>query len=443
MQKNIAPECKVVYHLGERGDTMKKYYPRIADKLLDEALESAGAVLIEGPKWCGKTWTAAKKSKSILYMQDPDTRESNILAASVKPSLLLKGETPRLIDEWQVAPVLWDSVRHEVDIRGEEGQFILTGSATPILDEQISHTGTGRISRMKMRPMSLFESNESSGEVSLKGLFEQDYNIGSISNLEIEEIAKAIVRGGWPASVTSKLESSFKRAQDYVDSIVQFDVSRVDGIEKNPNKMFALLRSLSRNISTEANYSVLIKDMEGGENESISRPTIQSYMNVLQRLFVVEELEAWNPSIRSATPLRVSPKRQFVDPSIATAALGINHEGLLLDFNTFGYLFESLCIRDLRIYAEALGGKVYHYRDKSGLECDAVVVLRDGRWGAVEIKLGSNEFDKAAKNLRIFSEIIDTDKMNKPSFLMILTGTKLGYKRDDGVLVVPIGCLKD
>jgi len=219
-----------VYHLGERGDTMKKYYPRIADKLLDEALESAGAVLIEGPKWCGKTWTAAKKSKSILYMQDPDTRESNILAASVKPSLLLKGETPRLIDEWQVAPVLWDSVRHEVDMRGEEGQFILTGSATPILDEQISHTGTGRISRMKMRPMSLFESNESSGEVSLKALFEQGYNIGSISNLEIEEIAKSIVRGGWPASVTSKSESSFKRSQDYVDSIVQFDVSRVDGI---------------------------------------------------------------------------------------------------------------------------------------------------------------------------------------------------------------------
>jgi hypothetical protein len=422
---------------------MKKYYPRIADKLLDEALESAGAVLIEGPKWCGKTWTAVNKSKSILYMQDPDTRESNILAASIKPSLLLKGETPRLIDEWQVAPVLWDSVRHEVDMRGEEGQFILTGSATPIFDEQISHTGTGRISRIKMRPMSLFESNESSGEISLKALFKQDNNVGSISNLEIEEIAKSIVRGGWPASVASKSESSFKRARDYVDSIVQFDASRVDGIEKNPNKMFALLRSLSRNISTEANYSVLLKDMEGGEKESISRPTIQSYLNVLQRLFVVEDLEAWNPSIRSATPLRVSPKRQFVDPSIATATLGINHERLLVDFNTFGYLFESLCIRDLRIYAEALGGKVYHYRDKSGLECDAVVVLRDGRWGAVEINLGSAEFDKAAKNLKIFSQVIDTEKMNEPSFLMILTGTKLGYKRDDGVLVVPIGCLKD
>lgn len=422
---------------------MKKYYPRIADKILEEALESAGAVLIEGPKWSGKTWTAVKKSKSILYMQDPDTRESNIQAASVKPSLLLKGEKPRLIDEWQVAPVLWDSVRHEVDMRGEEGQFILTGSATPIIDKQISHTGTGRFSRIKMRPMSLFESNESTGEISLKELFEKYNNIGLTSNIEIEGIAKAIVRGGWPASVTSKPESASKRAQDYVNSIVQFDVSRVDGIEKNPNKMFALLRSLSRNISTEANYSVLIKDMEGGENESISRPTIQSYLNVLQRLFVVEDLEAWNPSIRSATPLRVSPKRQFVDPSIATATLGITHEHLLLDFNTFGYLFESLCIRDLRIYAEALGGKVSHYRDKSGLECDVIVVLRDGRWGAVEIKLGSNEFDKAAKNLRKLSEVIDHKKMNKPSFLMILTGTKFGYKRDDGVLIVPIGCLKD
>lgn len=422
---------------------MKKYYPRIADKILDEALESAGAVLIEGPKWCGKTWTAANKSKSILYMQDPDTRDSNIQAASVKPSLLLQGETPRLIDEWQVAPVLWDSVRHEVDMRGEEGQFILTGSATPIFDEQISHTGTGRISRIRMRPMSLFESNESIGAVSLKKLFDRNHNVESISNLEIEGIAKSIVRGGWPASITSKPEAASKRAQNYVDSIVQFDVSRVDGIEKNPNKMFALLRSLARNISTEANYSVLIKDMEGGENESISRPTVQSYLNVLRRLFVVEDLEAWNPSIRSATPLRVSPKRQFADPSIATAALGLTHERLLLDFNTFGYLFESLCIRDLRIYAEALGGKVYHYRDKSGLECDAIVVLRDGQWGAAEIKLGSNEFDKAAEKLIKFSEIIDDKKMNKPSFLMILTGTKLGYKREDGVLIVPVACLKD
>lgn len=422
---------------------MKKYFPRIADKLLKNALESSGAVLIEGAKWCGKTRTASEIANSILYLQDPDNRDSNIQAASIKPSLLLKGETPRLIDEWQVAPVLWDAVRHEIDKRGEEGQFILTGSATPLLDASISHTGTGRISRIKMRPMSLYESNESTGEVSLEKLFCGNFEVDSISNLEVENIAYSIVRGGWPSSVIAKYGSAEKRAQDYVDAVINFDVSRVDGIEKSPSKVFALLRSLSRNIATEANYSILIKDMEGGEQESITRPTIQSYINVLQRLFVVEDLEAWNPSIRSATPLRTSPKRHFVDPSLATAVLGINHKKLLNDFSTFGYLFESLCVRDLRVYAESFDGKVYHYRDKTGLECDAVIVLRDGRWGAVEIKLGSNEFDKAAKNLKSLAERIDTNKMNKPSFLMILTGTKFGYKREDGIVVVPIGCLKN
>lgn len=422
---------------------MNEYYPRIADKLLTESLESAGAVLIEGPKWCGKTRTAQEKAKSILNMQDPDERESNLQAASIKPSLLLQGDPPRLIDEWQVAPVLWDAVRYEVDKRGQDGQFILTGSATPILDEQISHSGTGRISRIRMRPMSLYESRESSGDISLKDLFEKKNNINIRSNLEIEEIAKIIVRGGWPASVTSKQSTWEKRTQDYVDSVVNFDVSRVDGVEKNPSKMFALLRSFSRNISTEATYSTLLKDMEGGESETISRPTINSYLNALSRVFVTEDLEAWNPSIRSATKLRTSPKRHFVDPSIAVASLGINHESLLRDFNTFGYLFESLCIRDLRVYAEALGGKVFHYRDKNGLECDAVIVLRDGSWGAVEIKLGSYEFDKASDNLKKLESIIDNSNMKKPSFLMILTGTKYGYQRDDGVLVVPIGSLKD
>ncbi|NLW15276.1 MAG: ATP-binding protein [Erysipelothrix sp.] len=422
---------------------MSEYYPRIADKLLETSLSSSGAVLIEGPKWCGKTWTAAHQAKSKLYMQDPDDRESNIQAANIKPSLLLGGETPRLIDEWQVAPILWDSVRHEVDKRGNVGQFILTGSATPLLNQQISHTGTGRISRIKMRPMSLFESKESTGEISLQSLFESTDFTESINGLEIEDIAKVIVRGGWPASIHSSSDIGFKRAQDYVDSVIQFDVSEIDGVEKDPQKMLSLLRSYSRNISTEANQSVLIKDIEGGEENTLSRSSIRSYLNALQRLFVVEDLEAWNPSIRSSTPLRTSPKRHFVDPSIATATLGINHERLLKDFNTFGYLFESLCIRDLRVYAESIGGKVYHYRDKNGLECDAVIVLRDGRWGAVEIKLGANEFDKAASNLIKFSEVIDTVKMNKPSFLMILTGSKIGYKREDGVLVVPIGSLKD
>ena len=419
------------------------YLKRIADKLLQERLRSSGAVLIEGPKWCGKTRTASERANSVLYMQDPDTRESNLQAANIKPSLLLQGKTPRLIDEWQVAPVLWDAVRHEVDRRGEEGQFILTGSVTPVLDEKISHTGTGRISRVKMRPMSLFESNESNGNISLWDLFDDIDEISTLSQLEIEDIAQAIVRGGWPASVTSKTGSAEKRAQDYVDAVVNFEVSLVDRVERNQSKMFALLRSLSRNIATEAKHSVIIKDMEGGENESISYPTIQSYLNVLQRLFVVEDLEAWNPSIRSSTPLRVSPKRHFVDSSIACASLGMNHEHLLSDFNTFGFMFESMCIRDLRVYAEAMDGKVYHYRDKNGLECDAVIVLRDGRWGAAEIKLGANEFDKAARNLKSLEAIIDTEKMNKPSFLMIITGSKLGYKRDDGVLIVPIGCLRN
>lgn len=422
---------------------MKKYYPRIADKLLESSLESSGAVLIEGPKWCGKTRTASERANSVLYMQDPDTRESNLQAANIKPSLLLQGKTPRLIDEWQVAPILWDAVRHEVDRRGEEGQFILTGSVTPVLDDKISHTGTGRISRVKMRPMSLFESNESNGKISLGDLFGNIDEISAISQLEIEDIAQAIVRGGWPASVTSKAGSAEKRAQDYVDSIVNFEVSLVDRAEKNRSKMFALLRSLSRNIATEAKNSVIMKDMEGGENESISYPTIQSYLNVLQRLFVVEDLEAWNPSVRSSTPLRVSPKRHFVDSSIACASLGMNHEHLLNDFNTFGFMFESMCIRDLRVYAEAMGGKVYHYRDKNGLECDAVIVLRDGRWGAVEIKLGANEFEKASRNLKSLEAIIDTEKMNKPSFLMVVTGSKLGYRRDEGVLIVPIGCLRN
>lgn len=422
---------------------MSIYHPRIADKLLQSALESSGAVLIEGPKWCGKTRTGAEAAGSILFMQDPDSRAANLQAAHIKPSLLLEGTTPRLIDEWQVAPILWDAVRHEVDRRGETGQFILTGSATPVQGDQILHTGTGRISRLRMRPMTLYESNESNGTVRISDLFNSERDISARSSLGIEAIAEVIIRGGWPASVVAKSGSDEKRARDYVDSIVQFDVMQTEAITRNPDRMFALLRSYARNLSTEASLATVLKDMEGGEKERISRPTLQSYLNVLQRLFVIEDLEAWNPSIRSATPLRVTPKRHFVDPSIATAALGLNQRRLLSDFNTFGYLFESLCVRDLRIYAEALGGKVYHYRDKSGLECDAVIVLRDGRWGAVEVKLGAHEYEKAARNLISFAQKIDTDKMNNPSFLMILTGAELGYRREDGVYVVPIGSLRD
>ncbi len=426
----------------KEGETMGKYISRIADTLLERALKSSGAVLIEGPKWCGKTSTARQLSNSYIYMQDPDQRLKYLKISDNKPSLLLQGETPRLIDEWQTAPVLWDSVRHEVDMRGEMGQFILTGSSVPILDEKISHTGTGRISRIRMRTMSLFESGESNGEISLNELFSTKKNIEGFGDLSIEELAGCIVRGGWPSSVATKLGMYEKRVQDYLDAVVNIDISRVDGIEKNPQKVAVLMKSLARNVSTEASMETLRRDMLGSEKDTISMPTLISYLNALQRIFVTEDLEAWNPSIRSKTPLRSAPKRHFIDPSIACAAMGINGEKLLNDFNTFGYLFESLCIRDLRIYSDYLDAKVYHYRDKTNLECDAIIVLRDGSWGAIEIKMGAKEFDVASENLLKLKERINTDKMSNPSFLMILSATDIGYTRKDGIHVVPIGCLK-
>lgn len=421
---------------------MRKYLPRIADELLERSLKASGAVLIEGPKWCGKTSTAFKMAKSTIYMQDPDQRANYLQIANTKPSLLLQGNTPRLIDEWQLAPILWDSVRHEVDQRNETSQFILTGSAVPILNDKISHTGTGRISRIKMRTMSLFESNESNGQVSLKQLFEKECEVKGVASLSIEDLAECIVRGGWPASVGTDRTVYEKRVIDYVDSVVEMDVSSVDGVVKDAQKASALMRSISRNISTEASMETLRRDMQGSENGIISIPTITNYLNALQRIFVTEDLEAWNPSIRSKTPLRTSPKRHFVDPSIACATLGISGTKLLKDFNTFGYLFESLCIRDLRVYADFLDGKVYHYRDKTNLECDAVIVLRDGRWGAIEVKMGASEFDLAANHLIKLKEKINTDKMMGPSFLMILSATDIAYTREDGIHIVPVGCLK-
>jgi predicted AAA+ superfamily ATPase len=431
----------------------QKYLRRIADKVLDTALEASGAVLIEGPKWCGKTRTAEEKATSTLYMQDPDHADSYMKTADIKPSLLLKGDTPRLIDEWQMAPVLWDAVRFTVDQRGETGQFILTGSAVP-KDNAIQHTGTGRISRMIMRPMSLFESLESNGMISLKSLFDSTVREESgHSSLTIEGLAFALVRGGWPASVkqsasmeTAESAASQMRAlrqvHDYVDAVINIDVSRVDGVEKSPVRIRALMRSLARNASTTANITTIHRDIAADE-ETLSEKTISAYINALRRIFVIEDLPAWNPAMRSKTALRAAPKRHFVDPSIAAAVLRANSDSLLQDFNTFGLLFESLCIRDLRVYAQAIDGEVFHYRDKSGLEADAIVHLKDGRWGAVEVKMGTKEIEKAAENLKILREKINLDKMKKPSFLMVLTATELGYKRDDGVYIVPIGCLQD
>ncbi len=418
----------------------KKYLPRIIDQYLDSALEASGAVLIEGAKWCGKTSTAKQRAASVLLMQDPDYTLSYLKAADTKPSLLLKGEIPRLIDEWQMAPVLWDAVRFAVDERNDAGQFILTGSAVP-LDDVLKHTGTGRIARILMRPMSLYESMESNGVVSLKDLFDGKTDIEGISSLTIENLAFALVRGGWPASIGTKESVALKRAYNYVDAVINQDVSRVDGIEKNPARVRALMRSYSRNIATMANMSTIRNDIAGDE-DTISEKTIASYINALRRIYVIEDVPAWNPAMRSKTAIRTSPKRHFVDPSIAAAVMRATPESILEDFNTFGFLFESLCVRDLRIYSQALDGEVFHYRDKSNLEADIIVHLNDGRWGAIEVKLGSKEIEEAAQNLLKLKEKIDWEKMKVPSFLMILTGTQLAYRREDGVFIVPIGCLK-
>ncbi|MCL2149074.1 MAG: DUF4143 domain-containing protein [Methanomassiliicoccaceae archaeon] len=417
----------------------EKYLSRIADGLLDSALEAFGAVLIDGPKWCGKTWTAKRHAASVLEMQDPDNAEAYLKMADTKPSLLLKGDVPRLIDEWQVAMVLWDAVRHAVDRRGETGQFILTGSSVPP-NGIVKHTGTGRITRMTMRPMSLFESLESNGSVSLRSLFEGD-EIEGVSELTIEKLAYALARGGWPASVGRKESVALRYAYDYLDKTVNMDVSRVDNVKKNPDRVQALMRSLARNTSTPAKMTTISDDISA--DEAISEKTISTYLNALRRIFVVEDLPAWHPSMRSKAILRTSPKRHFVDPSIAVAALNTSPRGLLGDFNTFGLLFESLCVRDLRVYAQAAEGKVAHYRDNTGLEADAVIHLRDGRWGAVEVKMGAREAEAAAENLKTLKDRVDTERMGEPSFLMVMTAGQYAYRRPDGVYVVPVGCLRD
>lgn len=417
--------------------------PRIADKALDLALRSSGAVLIEGPKACGKTWTAKQKAKSVLLLQDPDKRANYLKIADTKPSLLLAGDTPRLIDEWADAPVLWDAVRFAVDERGTSGQFILTGSAVPT-DNATAHTGTGRIARFTMRPMSLFESGESTGTVSLQDLFAGGFSeySGTI-DLTIEKLAFVLCRGGWPQSIGEKDDKvALQKVYNYVEAIINTDVSRVDGIDKNPSRVRAVMRSLARNISTTAPLTTIVADI-ASDAEATSDKTVSGYINALRRLMVVEDLPAWNPAVRSKTAIRTSPKRHFVDPSIATTSLRITPEGLLTDFNTFGLLFESLAVRDLRIYAQAIDGEVFHYHDKDELEADAVIHLKDGRWAAVEVKMGAKEIETAAKNLLALEKKINTDKMRAPSFLMILTAGEYTYRRQDGVYIVPIGCLRD
>ena len=424
---------------------MKKYRRRIADDILARKLEGKGAVLIEGPKWCGKTTTAEQIAASILYMDDPEKKEQNISMSELNPKRLLKGETPRLIDEWQLAPKLWDAIRFEVDHRDELGQFLLTGSAVPADTKDITHSGTGRFTWLTMRPMSLYESGDSTGEVSLKELFDGQNEIDGESNISIERLAFLVCRGGWPQAIDMREEIALDQARDYYDAVVRSDINRADNVQKNSEKVRRLMRSYARSQGSQVPNTVLAQDVSANDEESISENTVASYLNALRKIFVIEDMPAWNPNLRSKTAIRSSDTRYYVDPSIAVAALGIGPNDLVNDLQTFGFMFETLCIRDLRVFADSLDGQVYHYRDKDGQECDAVIHLRNGQYGLIEIKLGGdNRIEEGAKSLKAMESKIDTDKMKAPTFLMVLTGIgDYAYRRKDGVYVVPIGCMKN
>ncbi|MBO5630813.1 MAG: ATP-binding protein [Aeriscardovia sp.] len=426
---------------------MKNYRARIADGVLKRKLAGKGAVLIEGPKWCGKTTTAEQVAKSVIYLSDPLQLQRYKIDADMSLSGFLEGDTPHLIDEWQLIPKIWDSVRFEVDHRKDLGQFILTGSAVPAKLDDINHTGTGRFSWLRMRPMTLFESGESSGCVSLKDLFEtEDAKVSGNANLDLESIAFLMCRGGWPRAVDIEdKQIAIDQSYDYVDAVAESDLTRVDGIKKNADRVRRILKSYARHQGGQASLPVLMDDIKTNENESISDITLGTYLTALQKIFMVEDMPAWNPNLRSKTAIRTADTRYFVDPSIATAALGVGPNDLLQDLNTMGLLFETMAVRDLRVYAEPLDGNVFHFRDKNGLECDTVIHLRNGKYALIEIKLGGeNLVNEGAKNLISLANKIDTDRMKSPSFLMVLTANgSFPYRRQDGVYVVPIGCLKD
>lgn len=433
---------------------MEGYKQRIADALLERKLKGNGAVVVEGPKWCGKTTTAEQLARSVIYMDDPDKIKEHLVMADIRPRDLLLGDNPRLLDEWQIAPQLWDTIRFEVDHRKGQGHFILTGSSVPIQDDdeddlqenqKIRHSGTGRFGWLRMRPMSLWESGESNGSISLKDLFSTPDQIYAQSALSCEDIAYLICRGGWPEALEMDKEIALDKAFDYVDAIAERDMSRVDKTNRNPERVRRLMRSYARNQASQATFETIAEDMRANEPKALDTDTIASYITALRKLFVVEESLAWNPNLRSKTAIRTSNTRYFTDPSIASASLGLGPQDLLADFNTFGLLFETLAVRDLRTYADALMGKVAHYRDVTNLECDAVVHLRNGEYGLVEIKIGGEGLvNEGAASLKRLQDKIDTTIMKKPSFLMVLVGIgELAYRRDDGVYVVPIGCLKD
>lgn len=423
---------------------VSNYRPRIADRLLDRKLKGKGAVLLEGAKWCGITTTAEQICRSVLYMSEPENVQQNIQLAHINPGLLLRGEKPRLIDEWQIAPTLWDAVKFEADHSNQLGLFVLTGSSVPPDMSKVFHSGTGRFAWVRMRPMSLWESGESTGDVSLHEIFD-GANVAGVSNLNLERIAFITCRGGWPLAVDMEPDIALDQAFDYITAVERRDIQAVDGVERDPARVHRLLRSYSRHQGTQVTNTAIKEDLRENEGDSLDVETIASYIKALKGIFVIEDIEAWNPNLRSKTAIRSSDTRYFTDPSIATAALGIGPADLISDLNTFGLIFETLCMRDLRVYADVLNGNVYHYRDKDGLECDAVIHLRDGRYGLIEIKLGGDKLiEEGAATLCKLANKIDTSKMKQPSFMMVLTATgDYAYRRDDGVLVVPIGSLKD
>lgn len=426
-------------------DTIGIYRNRVADKMLRNQLEAAGVVLIQGPKWCGKTTTAEQQAKSILRMDYPKMSKEYLTLAENDPELLLAGETPRLVDEWQLAPQLWDTARYTVDRRSAVGQFIFTGSAVPADKSMITHTGTGRFAWLTMRPMSLWESGESNGNASLVDLFAGQMESCIAPDSSLEDIAFTLCRGGWPGSLNLKKTTALRVANNYVKAICESDISRVDNVQRDPDFALRLIRAYSRHQGGQVSVGTLYADLSANKGGSLTENTISLYLSALRKIFVIEDMPAWNPNLRSKTAIRTSDTRYFVDPSIATAALGIGPKDLMYDLNTYGLLFETMAVRDLRVYADALDGRVYHYRDHNGLECDAVVHLHNGSYGLVEIKLGGETLiEEGAYNLKKLANKIDTTKMKSPSFMMVLTATgAYAYRRKDGVLVVPIGCLKD
>ncbi|MBR7023390.1 MAG: ATP-binding protein [Bacteroidales bacterium] len=425
------------------------YKKRILDKILERKLMGCGAVLMEGPKWCGKTTTCEQQAKSVLYMSDPEHKSQYLRLANINIKKLLEGDTPRLIDEWQVAPKFWDAIRFDVDHREGDGLYMLTGSSVPpeASKDEMVHSGTGRIARLTMRPMSLYESGESNGEVSLGALFNGETDgLYSENRLDLSRIAYLICRGGWPKATLQSEDIALDRAFEYFDAVANVDASRVDGVQRDPDRVKRLMRSYARQQGTQTALAVIRADMLANDSSTLDEDTVNSYIKALKKIFVIEDMQAWNPNLRSKTAIRTSDTRYYVDPSVATAALGLGPQDLINDLETMGLFFETLCVRDLRVYADALDGKVYHYRDKSGLECDAVLHLRNGKYGLVEIKLGGDDLISAgAETLKELAVKIDTTKMKSPSFLMVLTGTgDFAYRREeDGVLVVPIGCLKN